>query len=81
MAVCGTCGERIVWAVTPAGKSMPLDGDPNLTKGNVRVAFIKPKAQATILGKADAEMARRNGEMLYLSHFVNCRQAKKWRRR
>lgn len=28
MSNCGTCGAEIVWAITEAGKRMPLDAKP-----------------------------------------------------
>lgn len=28
MSTCRSCGAEIVWAVTPAGKMMPLDAKP-----------------------------------------------------
>ncbi len=34
MAACGSCGARIVWAVTEKGNRMPVDADPN-PAGNV----------------------------------------------
>lgn len=81
MSACRSCGERIIFAhVTTTGKAMPLDPEPNLTKGNVRVTFGGPKPQATVLGKRDAEAARAAGDTLYLSHFVNCPQANRYRK-
>ena len=80
MAACTSCGERIIFAKTAQGKTMPLDELPNATKGNVHLVENGPKRLATVLGKAKAAEARAAGELLYLPHWVTCPFANRHRR-
>ena len=81
MGACKSCGEHIMFAKTANGKSIPLDDQPNLTKGNVHIVRDGPKILATVLGKDDAQTARDKGELLYLPHFATCPNANRHRRR
>ncbi|QPO17041.1 hypothetical protein SEA_DEXDERT_44 [Gordonia phage Dexdert] len=80
MGSCKSCGEHILFAKTSNGKSIPLDDQPNLTKGNVHIVQDGPKILATVLGAADAAAAREKGEQLYLPHFATCPFAGRHRR-
>jgi hypothetical protein len=85
MATCRSCGAAIWWATTEAGKSIPID--PNPDKENPEGANVKFVAattgdpgirRAVVLGPDDA---RRFTGALYVSHFVTCSQADEWRTR
>jgi hypothetical protein len=74
---CRSCGAPIEWAVTEAGKSIPLDlGDADdgnlieLTAANP--AFVAVVRMAELF---DEPGPRRR------THFVTCPQAVSWRRR
>jgi hypothetical protein len=72
--VCRSCGSKIIWAVTAAGKRMPLDPEP-VHAGNIilreRARGLEPEA---VYVKPDPDESR------YISHFVTCPQARKWRK-
>lgn len=80
-ASCQSCGARIIWAATPAGKRVPLDAFPQdegtiaLVKGN------KEMPEATFLKKHEAEVARDAGRRLFVSHFSTCPNASLHRNR
>jgi hypothetical protein len=76
-AECRSCRARIVWAVTEAGRRIPLDAEASptgnlaqveaLADGTPVVAFLDPEAPEPEAGR-------------YLSHFATCPNAKEWRR-
>lgn len=68
MGSCKSCGEHILFAKTSNGKSIPLDDQPNLTKGNVHIVQDGPKILATVLGAADAASAREKGEQMIATY-------------
>lgn len=82
---CRSCGAAIFWGLTERGKRIPLNAEPDNAKGNMVISFWtqidegKPgevtnfhvRAAGTLL---DAKQTR------YLSHFVSCPEAKRWRR-
>lgn len=78
-ATCRSCGAAIVWALTAAGKRMPIDLLPN------------PDGNVLIVGKADhvavpLVQVRRRGDpvrdddVVYASHFQTCPRAGEHRR-
>jgi hypothetical protein len=70
---CGSCGAKIIWAVTVNDKRMPVDAEPN-EKGNIELidrGFI-----AAIVHSQPPLAA----ETLYTSHFVTCPNAEKHRK-
>lgn len=72
---CKSCGARVLWAVTPAGKSMPIDAEPT-TDGNLVLEHPDPR-------QAPTARVLRSGERVHLrytSHFATCRDAPKWRK-
>ena len=75
-AQCKSCGAAIVWVTTDAGRAMPVDAAPNLTAGNILVSGDGRSGR--VLTGAGLEMAR-GKEILHLSHFVSCPQAKQHR--
>lgn len=72
MARCRSCEARIVWAITPKGRRIPLDPDP-VEGGNV----LLEGERATVL--TNEERAAHPGP-LHVSHFATCPKAKRHRR-
>ena len=81
MSACRSCGERIIFAKTKRNKTIPLDAEPNVTRGNVYVTGEGATLQATVLDNALAQRFREDGKLLYLSHFASCPNAQAHRRR
>jgi hypothetical protein len=74
---CRSCGAPIVWATTPDGKSMPVDG-PLTHGGNVVLSIDDHgSVHAVVL---DQEGLFGDGPR-HLSHFATCVDAAGWRRR
>lgn len=44
---CASCGAPITWAITPAGKRMPVDAEPT-PNGNVELTHLGPVTRATV---------------------------------
>ena len=65
MSKCRSCGAEIEWAVTAAGKRMPLE--PATTKANI------------VIERGVARVVE-PGQGHYLSHHATCKDAKQWRR-
>ena len=79
---CGACGAAIVWAITEAGKSSPIDAYRDRERGNLVVigrSLGRPKVQAK--NGEDATALRAAGEKLYLSHFASCTSPERFRKR
>ena len=74
MATCRTCGAAIVWAVTDAGKSIPIDEAPNVD-GNLVLSMEDDIQHARTPGLFDGGAPR------YVSHFVTCPDAEEHRRK
>ena len=75
MFECRSCGERIYWAKTVAGKSMPLNVEKS-SRGNIRIV----DSLAAVLTVEELEAARAAGEKLWVCHFATCTSAKKHRK-
>lgn len=78
MDKCRSCGRRITWARTAAGKAMPLDPEPDTEAGNVylRTTDASGKALgfavADVLGGQALEASRSAGDELWVPHFATC---------
>lgn len=72
---CGGCGAAIIWVVTEAGKSMPVDAQP-AAKGNL---VLIPSAHGAPLSHVE-NLLDPDGPR-YLSHFASCPKADTFRRR
>jgi len=71
VAFCKTCGARFDWyRNAETGKFMPIEPDPR-PDGNVRIDVVRNVATVVEPGSHSP---------LYLSHFVNCKQADEHRR-
>lgn len=80
MSKCRSCGAKIIWIITPAGKKMPCDPEPVYFKpaqdGELRLVT----ANGTIARGTKAEKAE-DALCGYVSHFATCPNADKHRRR
>jgi hypothetical protein len=75
VSACRSCGAPILWAVTPGGRRIPLDADPD-DAGNIALDTSSLKAVAVFVADADGTDTRPR----YRSHFASCPQAEGWRR-
>jgi hypothetical protein len=74
---CGTCYRLIIWAVTTRGKDMPVNPDP-VPGGNIALDERPGVAPLARVLTVTQQFGRTN---LRTSHFVDCPQAPKWRKR
>lgn len=88
LAACGSCGAAIVWARTPAGKSIPLDPNPradgNITMtGNTIDAGYGPAPEVAVHRNPSVPAAPglfgTAAADRFVSHFTTCPQADSWR--
>ena len=80
-ARCRSCGARIVWARTVAGRMMPVNVEP-AAAGNV---LLVPQADPTDPPLArvlhtEAERAQVRDAPLHLAHFASCTHADEHRK-
>lgn len=82
MNTCRSCGARIRWVVTTAGKRIPLDEDP-VDGGNVLLheAIDGREPIATVVGKSVGPSLFGDDGPRYVSHFATCPDADQHRRR
>lgn len=71
VSACKSCGAPVDWAVTPAGKRMPLDVGPaengNLT---LKLGIAVPRTEEHVAAGLPARV----------SHYATCPQANLWRK-
>lgn len=79
MARCRSCDAEIIWAATPAGKSMPLDATPT-PAGNVELSGESGRPVAIVLAGLFLADARSAGRELFMPHHATCPQARTWRK-
>lgn len=78
---CRKCGAPIIWAVTEAGKAIPIDADPARTGKALRV----PNGNVVFTRERDDEgrwIVRivKAGTAVFVSHFATCPNAGEFRR-
>lgn len=74
-STCDSCGDPIIWAVTEAGKRMPVDVEPTET-GNLILSGQGQILTVTVVSKT----GRYPGQKLNTSHFATCKHAKRHRK-
>ena len=88
MIICKSCGAPIQWAITPAGKRIPIDKEPvedgniilsSRQMGRIEVTIVPFKEQIETL-KAQAKATGRP-HLLFKSHFATCPNAAKHRKK
>lgn len=79
MNTCKSCGAKIIWAVTLAGKRMPVDAQSS-ERGNVELYDEGDHIRALIVNDATLfdDLAARPR---HLPHFVTCPDADQHRKR
>lgn len=65
---CSSCGAPIVWAITEAGKRVPLDAKP------IRIAIVARGNDGAEIREGDA-LVIGSGANGYQSHFATCPNA------
>ncbi len=65
---CRSCGEDIIWAMTPNNKQVPLNAKPVTA-----YCFVDQPDTGD-----DNGVPKTMTRQVYLSHFGTCPQAKKW---
>lgn len=76
---CKACKAPIVWAMTPAGKPMPVDRGFDRERGNVLLqapAQLREQVIAVTLSGDALALARRLRAGLRLSHHSTCPDVK-----
>lgn len=82
---CRSCRAPIFWATTAkSGAPMPLDFEDTF-EGNVRLERTSVRnglyeTRAVVLGPIELELARAEGETLYMPHHATCPQGAEWKR-
>ncbi len=79
---CRSCGANIIWAVTERGLRIPLDAEPNPTKGNFTVEEeTGPDRRYNVLRASRVAPLLDMGQVRYLAHHASCPDGKSWRRK
>lgn len=79
---CSSCDAAIVWGVTHNGKRMPVNAEPNWQRGNVELHLQDDgELYADVLPPGKAAGARACDRQLHTSHFDDCPDAARHRRR
>lgn len=75
---CRSCGARITWAVTKAGRNMPVDVEPH-PAGNLELTPREDGAPlVAMIDPMDAQLTFTANR--YRSHFATCPDASSHRR-
>ncbi len=83
MTTCRSCGAPVLWAVTAAGKRIPLDPEPQ-PDGNVVIASeVHPRTSVECVHAevVPARSAIHPDRLRYQAHFASCPNAAQHRRR
>lgn len=70
---CRSCGAPIRWAISEKGRRMPVDTIP-VIGGNIVLRPQQHRDPLALYIKPDPAIKR------FVSHFVTCRDARKWRK-
>lgn len=76
---CKSCRADIVWAKTFKGEQIPVNPTPT-ENGNLALHEQGGVLYAGLVTRAKQPAMAEAGYPLYLSHFVDCPNAKEWRR-
>lgn len=77
VSLCKSCGARVRWAVSPAGKWMPVDAEPDMRPTGGNLVLTIRQQQLVFEPWAKEHGFTRNR---YVSHFATCPAADKHRR-
>lgn len=76
---CRSCRAEIRWGKTQNGKNLPVDAQP-AQAGTIVLDVHGGVLYAGVLIGAQLAAVRRSTRPLYEPHWVNCPDAKTWRR-
>ena len=76
LTACRTCQARVFWAMTPAGKRMPIDAAAH-PEGNLVTS--RDKAGGVLAQPYDE--AKHGRAIRRTSHFATCPEGTTWRKR
>ncbi len=80
MGVCRSCNAAIIWSISPAGKTLPLDGKPILSIDDVRLGSHSTLYRLVGVRALKAFLTS-DPAPLYISHFATCPNASQHSRR
>lgn len=75
---CRSCHAPVIWAVTEAARSMPVDAEPSAAGTLVLEQRVEGRPPLARTIKAELRGGRTD---LHTSHFATCPEAAKWRTR
>lgn len=85
--VCKGCGEVIQWALTPAGRSVCVDGeaitssqDPRAIRHRTTPLYTLAEGRLTSHGNASVAFSAARNQPLYIAHFATCEKRDQFRR-
>lgn len=76
---CDSCGEPITWALTEAGKAIPLVNHP-VEAGHGNLAVVREASGQLRARTITAKRPLEEHEHVGRSHFADCPSAQKHRR-
>jgi len=84
-SICRACSAKIIWAVTPAGKRMPVDAKPSadgklILSAQVGPQGIKINDPPLVIDERTVDQDGPKGGDRYISHFATCPAADRFRR-
>lgn len=86
MSACRGCGAPVLWAVTPAGRTIPLDAEPSADGNVILTGHRVPSKhgswapEARVLTNAQLAVAP-DDVPTYTAHFARCPKADELRQR
>lgn len=76
LSTCRDCGAAVVYVRTPKGRLNPLNLEPDPVKGNIIVQQVEGETPVAVVVKLNDPRGPK-----YTSHFMNCPEAERRRRR
>lgn len=79
MSTCRSCGAKLKWIKTKAGKNIPVDPE-HVDWADADVGMTLVREEDGTVATKDTEDSRKRGTW-YTSHFATCPDADDWRER
>lgn len=80
MDTCGSCGKQIIWAISRHGIPMPFDAEPAPDGRYELVEGEDTEGHKVLLAQYRLQGALFDAPV-YRSHFADCPDADRWRKR
>lgn len=77
---CLSCNAPIIRAVGESGKGNPINPEP-VKNGNVRLIAREGQKPLAIYDRKDRQPSLDDDGVRYVSHFSDCPDAPRWRRK